>query len=601
MKFGKYLQENQIEKWATYYVHYKSLKKFIAMVELNVDQGISNHDEQYFFAKIEENVKRIEEWFLKVRNKCFERFESVQNDLPKEIKSKIPGTSGFISFQYNTRKKSSKIDSDTAVDGKHRKKRKRKNKKSSKKKDKASKKERTSSSNTKSFDDAADDEDDEEINSDLEDEQTSSLKARHKVKGSKSERDTQSQTSSSTPSTMHQRKSPRRRSSASHSSEHRASNMQQRQMEEQQQKNRVHVIDMNTNDHDAVDHASTEKSSSPIVRQPLSEHRASNMQQRQMEEQQQKNRVHVIDMNTNDQQQVDEGQHHDDHHEPAEERKEEKTADAVPRSEDYENEDTPASSYGDEEEEDEDDVFGRGREQKYDIFDDQDEESWNEKYLRKDIDGELISPPSTLFIENAVFSHLPPSAHRECLSILLTLGKLKLFAWQNSEGVRKIIKKYDKRFDKKLTSTLWPKIKLNEFVQETKNDSYIAQVAAVLCTRTIPFGHLDANELREKGVNLKQMADSIQQLEQVVAEEDLKEIVPMNVEPRSYMANERTFLKWMRMSALTTLVGMILLAMRHEPVTGVLLIILSIFVLIRSYHEYYKRNEVLVNRIDYKW
>jgi len=549
MKFGKYLQENQIEKWATYYVHYKSLKKFIAMVELNVDQGISNHDEQYFFAKIEENVKRIEEWFLKVRNKCFERFESVQNDLPKEIKSKIPGTSGFISFQYNTRKKSSKIDSDAAVDGKHRKKRKRKNKKSSKKKDKGSKKERTSSSNTKSFDDVADDEDDEEINSDLEDEQTSSLKARHKVKGSKSERDTQSQTSSSTPSTMHQRKSPRRRSSASHSSEHRASNMQQRQMEEQQQKNRVHVIDMNTND----------------------------------------------------QQQVDEGQHHDDHHEPAEERKEEKTADAVPRSEDYENEDTPASSYGDEEEEDEDDVFGRGREQKYDIFDDQDEESWNEKYLRKDIDGELISPPSTLFIENAVFSHLPPSAHRECLSILLTLGKLKLFAWQNSEGVRKIIKKYDKRFDKKLTSTLWPKIKLNEFVQETKNDSYIAQVAAVLCTRTIPFGHLDANELREKGVNLKQMADSIQQLEQVVAEEDLKEIVPMNVEPRSYMANERTFLKWMRMSALTTLVGMILLAMRHEPVTGVLLIILSIFVLIRSYHEYYKRNEVLVNRIDYKW
>ena len=240
------------------------------------------------------------------------------------------------------------------------------------------------------------------------------------------------------------------------------------------------------------------------------------------------------------------------------------------------------------------------QEPKYNI-DDQDEESFNATYLRRNIDGEIISPPTTLFIENAVFSHLPPSAHRECLSILLTLGKLKLFAWQNSEGVRKIIKKYDKRFSKTLTSTLWPKIKLNEFVQETKNDSYIAQVAAVLCTRTIPFGHLDANDLREKGVNLKQMADSIQQLEQVVAEDDLKEVVPMNVEPRSYMANERTFLKWMRMSALTTLVGMILLAMKHEPVTGVLLIILSIFVLIRSYHEYYKRNEVLVNRIDYQW
>jgi len=221
-------------------------------------------------------------------------------------------------------------------------------------------------------------------------------------------------------------------------------------------------------------------------------------------------------------------------------------------------------------------------------------------YLKKNIDGDLVQPPRTLYIENAVFSHLPPGAHRECLSILLTLGKLKLFAWQNSEGIRKIIKKYDKRFSKGLTSTLWPQIKLNEFVQETKNDSYIAQVAQVLLTRTIPFGHLDANDLREKGVNLKQMADAIQQLE-AVTEEEMKEVVPMNVEPRSYMANERTFLKWMRMSALTTLVGMILLAMKHEPVTGVLMILLSLFVLLRSYWQYYKRNEVLVNRAAHNW
>ena len=63
----------------------------------------------------------------------------------------------------------------------------------------------------------------------------------------------------------------------------------------------------------------------------------------------------------------------------------------------------------------------------------------------------------------------------------------------------------------------------------------------------------------------------------------------------------RTFLKWMRMAALTTLVGMILLGMRHEPVTGIFLIILSIGVLLRSYIVYYKRNEVLVNRIAYGW
>ena len=137
-------------------------------------------------------------------------------------------------------------------------------------------------------------------------------------------------------------------------------------------------------------------------------------------------------------------------------------------------------------------------------------------------------------------------------------------------------------------------------MQETKNDSYIAQVAAVLCTRTIPFGHLDASDLREKGVNLKQMAESIQQLE-AVCDEELKETVPMNVEPRSYMANERTFLKWMRMAAMTVLVGMIIISMGHEKVTGVLLILLSLFLLVRSYSVYYKRNEVLVNRIEYEW
>jgi len=57
----------------------------------------------------------------------------------------------------------------------------------------------------------------------------------------------------------------------------------------------------------------------------------------------------------------------------------------------------------------------------------------------------------------------------------------------------------------------------------------------------------------------------------------------MNVEPRSYMANERTFLKWMRLGAMTVLVGMVLIAMHHEPVTGILLILLSIAVLIRAY------------------
>ena len=509
MKFGKYLQENQISAWKDYYVHYKSLKKFIAMAELHIDQGISNQDEKYFVDKVEENVRRIEQWFLKVRNKCFERFEDVQKDLPKEIKSHLPCISEFTSFQqYTKRKGGTSDDMDNAGNKSPKKKKKLKRRKSSR-----------------------DDNDSRSTSS-------KSKKSRHKSKKSKSRHSTDTQsvtTSSSAPSSKDVKGGQAQRSlSASNTNED----------------DRVHV----------------------------------------------KDRVHVIDIQHNDQQQIDEeeqkgdGDNNDD-------------MEMNTFGDDQDECSTPLSSseeaydqVSDDRDRDDDD-----NEHKYDLNDDQDEESFKEKYLRRNIDGDLIFPPTTLFIENAVFSHLPPSAHRECLSILLTLGKLKLFAWQNSEGVRKIIKKFDKRFSKTLSSTLWPKIKLNEFVQETKNDSYIAQVAAVLCTRTIPFGHLDANDLREKGVNLKQMADSIQQLENVVAEDDLKEIVPMNVEPRSYLANERTFLKWMRMAALTTLVGMILLGMRHEPVTGIFLIILSIGVLLRSYIVYYKRNEVLVNRIAYGW
>eukprot|EP01083_Nonionella_stella_P080858 222376_1 len=475
MKFGKYLQENQIFQWKKYYVHYKAIKKFIAMAEMHVDKGLSDEDEKYFIDKVEQNVRRIEEWFLEVRNGCFERFEHVQNTLPKQIKAHLPCISEFTSFQqYTTRRN---IDKD----------------RKSKKKSKKSKRKRHKSKGR-------------------------SRKDKHKSKGTKA--DNQSITSSSTTSAKGTGTTGTNVSTAPASTE---------EHEEDEEVVSQEIVSV-------------------------------------------KDRVTIIDIQHND---------------------EEQQVDYDEDEADLESVSTPVSM-SDVEDELSDD------EHKYEYNLD-DSNSFNEKYLVKNIDGELVQPPSTLFIENAVFSHLPPGAHRECLSILLTLGKLKLFAWQNSEGVRKIIKKYDKRFSKTLTSTLWPKIKLNEFVQETKNDSYIAQVAAVLCTRTIPFGHLDANDLREKGVNLKQMAESIQMLENVTDERDLKEIVPMNVEPRSYMANERTFLKWMRMAALTVLVGMIILSMGHEKVTGVLMIILSIFVLLRSYHEYYKRNEVLVNRIQYDW
>ena len=229
------------------------------------------------------------------------------------------------------------------------------------------------------------------------------------------------------------------------------------------------------------------------------------------------------------------------------------------------------------------------------------DEDFIDAFAPLDKDGyPLVKPPKCVFRDYQLFSHLPSGSHKQCLMILRTLGRLKLFGWQNSEGLRKIIKKFDKRFGCSLTQTLWPKIKLSEFVQEIKTDSYIAQVAAVLCTSRIPFDNFDAKELREQGMNLRQMATAIQQLETVV-EMQYPEVIPMNVEPRSYMANERTWLKWMRMGAFTILVGMILIGMGHEPVTGIILVLLSIAVMCRSYLEYNMRNRCLTARKDHNW
>ncbi len=76
------------------------------------------------------------------------------------------------------------------------------------------------------------------------------------------------------------------------------------------------------------------------------------------------------------------------------------------------------------------------------------------------------------------------------------------------------------------------------------------------------------------------------------------------------------------MSALTAVLGMILLSMNHEPLTGIILVSFSVIVIIRSYHvlfylpslfstlslslskntkEYSRRTDILVDRTAYKW
>ena len=289
MKFGKYLSENLITQWKEYYIHYKAIKKFIAMAETQGDKGISSSDAQYFVDKVEDNVRRVEKWFLEVRNACFERFELVQTNLPKEIRSHLPCISEFTSFQQYEVRKNNK-DRKRSKDKRHKRKRRK-----------------TADSVESSI-------------------QNNDKKSRSKSMG----------TSSSTKS--------------------------------ENVRDRVHVIDVQHNDEQQVllnnnEYIKDNENAMDSVQTPVSS-----------------------------------------------------------SEDDYdENSENEANSHSDDDQ--------KYQHNKYEAEDD---ESFNEKYLVRDIDGEYVRPPTTLFIENAVFSHLPPSAHRECLSILLTLGKLKLFAWQNS-------------------------------------------------------------------------------------------------------------------------------------------------------------------------
>ena len=78
------------------------------------------------------------------------------------------------------------------------------------------------------------------------------------------------------------------------------------------------------------------------------------------------------------------------------------------------------------------------------------------------------------------------------------------------------------------------------------------------------------------------------------------------VEPRTWLSNERTFLKWMRMGGLGFIVAMALLSFAKEPISGILLIILSIIVIFRSYFIYISRNKLLlykdpILKLTFQW
>jgi len=101
----------------------------------------------------------------------------------------------------------------------------------------------------------------------------------------------------------------------------------------------------------------------------------------------------------------------------------------------------------------------------------------------------------------------------------------------------------------------------------------------------------------------KDMISDSKSVGYMAVDENLSDVpLPKRVEPRIYMANERTMLKWTRMSFLGLVVGLALMGAQHEPISGAVLAILGIFLLCRAYYVYGRRlQNIKDGNIHGKW
>lgn len=77
---------------------------------------------------------------------------------------------------------------------------------------------------------------------------------------------------------------------------------------------------------------------------------------------------------------------------------------------------------------------------------------------------------------------------------------------------------------------------------------------------------------------------------------DIKVAEPVKIEPKTFFANERTYLQWFNSAVLVASVGTALMA-QVDKLVGILLILVSFLILIYSLAIYFRRNNMLLNRI----
>lgn len=183
---------------------------------------------------------------------------------------------------------------------------------------------------------------------------------------------------------------------------------------------------------------------------------------------------------------------------------------------------------------------------------------------------------------------------RDCL-------KLKDFGYLNSEGLRKLCKKFDKKCNFDLMSDFLPDL------QQTKlrDCQSLHNMIEDLCTRLgqfkIPFG---ITQVEDSGLHKKTLFDARSKLGDTLEkarQQNKQVIVPMAVEPRTYLALERTFLKWIRESGLLIIAGSCLLKFNHERISGLFCLVLALVLSFRSYFIFNDRLDIILNRSEGEW
>jgi len=223
----------------------------------------------------------------------------------------------------------------------------------------------------------------------------------------------------------------------------------------------------------------------------------------------------------------------------------------------------------------------------------------------------------------AQFNHLKKIAERQNISsrqasetewvdfqttsrrLIDNIRALKDYGLINSEGLRKIVKKYDKRCSgegEKMTEA---------FVLELNQQSFHRQEGLQVLAKEVTLFIL---RLPVKGDPIRLSAKSSQALDKLRIVRDLLDeattagkqmVIPIAVEPRTYMANERTFLKWLRVAVTAVTAGVSLIAfMGHNMefiIPGIIILVVGFLLMIRSWFIYKRRLSAMTKRIEIDW